>query len=109
MRHHEVAIRIASFVSLFVALFILIALLAHPSEARAGNGPSQAVYDSPPKAIITAVAKPSSDDGGSLPFTGVDLGVALAGGIALIGLGVSINYLGTRNYPTQGQKGRWRS
>jgi hypothetical protein len=77
----------------FFALIVMsVALLVSAGAAWAGNGPSSSVYDNPAVKIVKAasVAPAPAQASGKLPFTGMDLSVALIGGVALLGTGVAL-------------------
>jgi hypothetical protein len=86
----------------FFALIVMsVALLVSAGAAWAGNGPSNSVYDDPAvklvkAAKVTAAVQPAvaavqpAQASETLPFTGMDLSIALIGGVALLGTGVAL-------------------
>lgn len=86
-------------VVLAIALLVPAAALAQSSNEGYG-GPNNVVAgiedDNTPTdggSSSTAPVVESSDDSGSLPFTGADLGVLLAAGAILLGLGLGLRRL----------------
>jgi len=72
-----------------------------PSALAVGNGPTSSVYDHQGTQVQTQVAavtttkpapKPAATvtTSGTLPFTGVDLGVFAAGGVLLVATGFGL-------------------
>jgi hypothetical protein len=92
------------------ALVVVMAMLALPaaSFAQSGTGygiPSGTVQTtikngtSPKKATqsapAAATATPAAEQKGSLPFTGLQVGVVAVAGLALVGTGVGLRKLGS--------------
>jgi len=81
--------------------------LAFAGSALAGNGPSSTVYGNkganvvkvtnvkPAAPVKVTNVKPAT--GGTLPFTGVDLTVALVGGMTLLGTGIVLRRASRKN------------
>ncbi len=75
----------------FFALIVMsVALLVSAGAAWAGNGPSSTVYDDPAVKIVKAATVKPAQASGTLPFTGMDLSIAVIGGVALLGTGVAL-------------------
>jgi hypothetical protein len=86
---------------------------ATPLAASAsGSLPADKQYENPLTATTTTTTTPSSGDvagkgktqvapvtvnGNNLPFTGFDAGLALAGGLTLVGLGLGLRRFGRRS------------
>jgi hypothetical protein len=81
----------------------VIALLAVPSVALAGGSstcssynpqlcqvvsPTQSSTNVPVDTNVTPVSATQAADAGSLPFTGLDIGLVAVGGVVLIGAGL---------------------
>ena len=84
----------------FVGMATLVVALAIVGGALAsGNGASKGVYGTPPgkvQAVVKgahATLGSKAKSGGSLPFTGLDLGVMVGAGLVLLTIGVSLRRL----------------
>jgi hypothetical protein len=71
---------------------VLVAALAVTAGALAGSGSLVSGYGGTKAANITVKPQHSSNStsGGTLPFTGVDLGLAVGGAMALILVGTGL-------------------
>jgi len=90
--------------TVFVSILAVAALLAVPAFASAagyssvagvqssGAGPSNS--NGTPTSAPTAVVQSSNSSGG-LPFTGLDIGLVLGGGVLLVGAGVALRRVST--------------
>jgi hypothetical protein len=91
------------------ALLVVMAMLALPTAAFAGTGPGYGMPQgtvqttiengsSPKKATqsvpAAATSTPAPEQKGSLPFTGLQVGLVAIAGLALVGTGVGLRKLG---------------
>jgi hypothetical protein len=94
-----------------IALLAVVVAAAFASSALAGNSPTATTYNTKGETIQKTVSKPGSKiktapksntrvRTGTLPFTGLDLGFIVAGGLVLVGTGVSLRRLTRRTPPT---------
>jgi hypothetical protein len=81
----------------FALVVVFVALLVSAGAAWAGNGPSNAVYGNPAVKIVKAAAVKPAQSSGTLPFTGMDLSIAIVGGVALLGTGLALRRASRRN------------
>ena len=94
--------------SAIVIATVVLAIVLAPSALAAGNGPTKAVYDQKGKQVQNVVSvagvtntaakqKPVATSAtvtqGTLPFTGLDLGFAVAAGVGLVGMGIGLRRL----------------
>jgi hypothetical protein len=92
------------------ALLVVMAMLALPAAAFAGTGPGYGTPSgtvqttiengtSPKKATqsvpAAATSTPAAPSKGSLPFTGLQVGLVAIAGLALVGTGVGLRKLGS--------------
>jgi hypothetical protein len=67
----------------------VLALLALPASAAFASGSSSCrTYNPQLCQVVNHSTTTTTQSGGSLPFTGLDLGLVAAGGIVLIGAGL---------------------
>ena len=72
------------------------AIAGAPSGTAGVSGSAPASSGAPAAPVATASA-PESVPSGSLPFTGLDLGLIAAGGLLLLGLGVGMRRLSSQS------------
>ena len=94
-----------------IALLAVVVAAAFASSAlAAGNSPTATTYNTKGETIQKTVSKPGSKvktapksstrvRTGTLPFTGLDLGFIVAGGLVLVGTGVSLRRITRRTNP----------
>lgn len=83
-------------VTIIVMAFAPAALAADSSiETYAGSGGNVQ------SKIQASDPGTATDPGGSLPFTGLDLGLAAGGGLLLLGAGAMVTALAARTHPTE--------
>lgn len=95
--------------TVFFSIMAVVAVLAVPAIASAGGyssvagvqssgGPSTGTPTSAPTgtptSAPTAVVQSENQSGG-LPFTGLDIGLVLVGGVLLVGAGVALRRVST--------------
>lgn len=73
---------------------VLLVALALAPLATAGNGTSQAGYGGESAVQVALVESAQASSAGSLPVTGTDLGLAVAGGVVLLLVGFGMRRLG---------------
>lgn len=85
-------------------LGLAVGLLLVSAPSALAQGSSEGVYEGPGGEVQTQVASGSGDGasaddgaGGGLPFTGLDLAAALGGGLILLGTGMVLSRLVTRD------------
>ena len=74
---------------------VLTAVLAGPALAQ--SGPVRQGYGGEGGGLLGDVQRSGGAQGGTLPFTGIDLALLVAGGLALTGVGAALVRAGTRN------------
>ncbi len=77
---------------LLCAVLAVTLLVAVPAYAQQVN-PTQEAYSVTAVRVQEQVTNSSGDDEGSLPFTGLELGIVLALGVALLGAGLGVRRL----------------
>jgi len=77
-----------------VSVALLLVALALSPLATAGNGTSEAGYGGESAVQVALVESAQASSGGSLPVTGTDLGLAVAGGVVLLLVGFGMRRLG---------------
>lgn len=77
-----------------VSVALLLVALALAPPATAGNGTSEAGYGGESAVQVALVKGAQASSAGSLPVTGVDLGLAVAGGVVLLLVGFGMRRLG---------------
>jgi len=92
-----------------IALLAVVVAAAFASSAlAAGNSPTRTTYNTKGETIQKTVSKPNTKlktapkantRTGTLPFTGLDLGFIAAGGLVLVGTGVSLRRITRRSTP----------
>ncbi|HWQ23598.1 MAG TPA: hypothetical protein VNK94_05800 [Gaiellaceae bacterium] len=73
---------------------LLLVALALSPLATAGNGTSEAGYGGESAVQVALVESAQASSAGSLPVTGTDLGLAVAGGVVLLLVGFGMRRLG---------------
>jgi hypothetical protein len=73
---------------------VLLVALALVPFAAAGNGTSQAGYGGESAVQVALVESAQASSSGTLPVTGTDLGLLVAGGIVLLLVGLGMRRLG---------------
>jgi hypothetical protein len=92
---------------IIVTAVAVIALLALPSIALANNSSTCSAYKQQTCQVVdnqntgsadgpTIAATPVDASTGSLPFTGLDIGLLAAGGVVLVGAGLAVRRLSTQ-------------
>jgi hypothetical protein len=77
-----------------VSVALLLVALALSPLATAGNGTSEAGYGGESAVQVALVESAQASSAGSLPVTGTDLGLAVAGGVVLLLVGFGMRRLG---------------
>lgn len=77
-----------------VLVGLLLVALALAPFAAAGNGTSKAGYGGDSAVQATLVESTQASSAGSLPVTGIDLGLLVAGGVVLLAVGLGMRRLG---------------
>jgi hypothetical protein len=95
-----------------IALLAVVVACVFASSALAGNSSTKTTYDTKGATVQKTLGKPKHKTKpavqtapkvvhtGTLPFTGLDLGFIVAGGLVLVATGVSLRRLTRQTPPT---------
>jgi hypothetical protein len=81
------------FFTIFLAISVLALAPVASAQSTLGYGPGGKVTESATSESAPAVQTQAKDEGGGLPFTGLDVGLVALAGLALVGVGVALRRL----------------